>query len=238
MKNMKLSLLLSGLMGLSLIVAQETPLVDAAPDKVEVAWDLDGVLVHRNWAGKAKEAWNFPGLFSELVKHPLALYAVVATAFKGGATGEPYALALKPYSNVLAAAAFKLASTGSIDPNVAAIIKELNALGYTQRIASNIGTEEVKLLGAENSDLFTIFEGGKTVTYYEDGSRSVKKPARSYFEEYNATYNADSAKAIIFIDDQLKNINGAHQVEPFVPVKFDNAQQLRADLKALGIPLR
>ncbi len=46
MKNIKLSLLLTGLMSISLAITSEIePLVDATPDKVEFAWDLHDVVV-------------------------------------------------------------------------------------------------------------------------------------------------------------------------------------------------
>lgn len=251
---MRLALLLSGLMGLSLAVAQETPLVDATPNKVEFAWDLHDVVVKASYPKMAVSAIRHGGFdFAKLLGMLLFDYTRYActgtvgsaqqliidikTAVKNGGTGDTIQHTLKAYNPALAVAARKVGAELYTVNGVPAIINELDELGYTQRIASNIGSEEVKALAEKYTELFAKFKEGKTVTYTE-GVPSTKKPSPKYFEEYNTTYNADSAKAIIFIDDQLKNINGARQVEPFMPVKFDNAQQLRADLKALGIPLR
>ncbi len=116
------------------------------------------------------------------------------------------------------------------------IIYELDQLGYTQRIASNIGTEEVKALAEKHPELFAKFKGGKTVTYVE-GTPSTKKPNPAYWEEYNAEFNPKGGKISFFVDDQLKNINGVKQVSHFIPVHFKTAEQLRADLKKYGVPL-
>jgi len=252
MKNIKLSLLLSGLMVVSTF-AREIPLVDATPNKIEFAWDLHDVVVKPSYPKMVTTAMYHGGfaltklmgaLIWDYTRYACTgtvgsaqqLIIDIKTAVKNGGTGDTIQHTLNAYNPKLGVAACKVGAELYTIKGVPEIIYELDQLGYTQRIASNIGTEEVKWLVEKHSELFSKFKDGKTVTYV-DGTPSTKKPSPNYFEEYNTSYNTDGLKTIIFIDDKLKNITGAKQVNNFVPVHFKNAEQLRADLKKLGVPL-
>jgi len=118
---------------------------------------------------------------------------------------------------------------------MAQLIKELNDLGYTQRIATNANTPRYKKLVAQNANILGYLDGGLTVNRYE--SPVVRKPSQQYFERYCELYNSDRIKKIIFIDDKAANVAAA-QRSGMIGIVFQDVKQLRMDLRALGIPVQ
>ncbi len=127
------------------------------------------------------------------------------------------------------------------DPLMEQLVGELKQKGYRLRIASNIGKnmylqlkEELSLLGNTLFDQFDKDEygmEGKTIDYTQS---EAEKPSALYYKEYLDHNDPERKKLIIFIDDKLVNILPATQ-QGFLGIHFKNADQLRADLTALGI---
>ena len=220
---------------------------------VEFAWDIHDVLVKKHVPSMVKTALVQGGLplvkmtgslifdytryaFTGTVGAAQQLINDIKTVVQNGGTGGSIQHVLKEYDPSLAVTAEKISAELYPIDGMPELITELNGLGYTQRIASNIGSQEVKALQAKHGALFEIFNGGKTVTY-NNGVPSAKKPDAVYFQEYQDAYNADRTKTIIFIDDNIHNINAAAQ-EGFMAFHFTNVEKLRNDLKAAGIQLQ
>lgn len=224
-------------------------LSDFMPNRVHFAWDVNDVLVSPSFLKMfkigGKEGCKIIAsacgqymcyCFTGKIGKEQQLLSDVCTQISNGGTFETIQQLLRAYDSKIEALAQQVAAEQYLINGMAELIKELKELGYTQRLASNIGSNEIKLLQTKFPEVFSIFDGGKTVTYNADGTHSEKKPSLQYFQEYKQAYNADQALTIIFIDDKKKNVEAAAK-EGFIALHFKNAEQLRADLKALGIPL-
>lgn len=248
----------ASLLSLSLVTsvcAMEAPtkaLADASPAKVEFAWDIHDVLVKKYipgmigifiWNGGLKTTGLVGMLGFDYLRYACTgtvgkrqqLINDIRALLKKGAVGEEYKALIEKYDPSLWAVAEKMAAEHYPVAGMPELIQELDALGYTQRVASNIGTHEVTNLNSK-WPMFSFFKGGKTVDYLTNPA-AVKKPNPQYFIEYHDSYNSDRSKTIIFVDDQDKNTKAA-QAEGMVAIQFKNTTQLRNELKELGIQLK
>jgi HAD superfamily hydrolase (TIGR01509 family) len=67
------------------------------------------------------------------------------------------------------------------------------------------------------------------------GEKKLIKPDRAIYETHQATFGLDPA-ATLFIDDNLANVEGA-RAAGWQAVQFIDAPKLKADLRALGLPV-
>lgn len=221
--------------------------------QIEFAWDIHDVLVRKNTAGMinillAQNAHKTFPLIGRLgynyvrycctgtVGKSQQMVYDVRQLLKKGAVGEEYKKVIEKYDPALWAIAEKMAAEQYPIKGMPRLIQELNSLGYTQRIASNIGSHEIKNLQNRHAQLFGYFQEGKTVDYLGQGKQAVQKPSLEYFKQYMATYNPDGTKTIIFIDDRLDNVQAA-RTSGMVGIHFKNAKQLRQELKKLNIAI-
>ena len=248
---------------LSLIVSQA---VAMNPATTEFAWDFHDTLAQMNSTEMAKIFLKhmvsrnsgyatislISGLLFDYPRYYLTgavgprqeLMNNIRALMKKGTVGEEYFDLIGNYDSSLRPIAEEMACAFKPTDGIPALLQELAALGYTQRLASNMGG------GSERANhekklpvIFGYLQGGKAVDYTRPVL--VKKPDILYFQEYQAEFNPNGDKTIIFIDDnpvskshpdRPKNTDVA-QAAGMIGVEFKNVAQLRADLKKLGIPL-
>lgn len=123
-----------------------------------------------------------------------------------------------------------------------AIIKELCENGYTHHIGSNIGKTVFDDLINPNrypqfAELFACFDLDKSHVVTHNDGNLVRKPRVEYFQEYikKNTINLNTTR-VIFVDDRKENIDAAQKVG-LTAIHFKNPEQLRTDLRKLGIEL-
>lgn len=227
-------------------------LLNSFSQEVEFAWDVNNVLLKKNIPTMIKttllcDKLPLAKVFSTLifdyihyvctgtVGNVQQLIIGIKSVLKNGEYDETIHCILKKYDPRLAKILERVATELYPVEGMLELISELNALHYTQRIATNMGSERVKLLKIKHQSLFSYFNGGKTVIY-QDGVPSVKKPSSEYFQQYQSEYNVDRKKIIIFVDNKLENVIAALK-EGFIAIQFQGVKKLRNDLKLLGIPL-
>lgn len=229
---------------------------NARPQNVEIAWDIHGVIMYQPWSA-IHNNFEYRELFSLF---PPAAKGALLSLFDDGLTtpeqqllskafglvrakdisGEGFYWLFKEYGKEnLAQMVKQLANAYCPKPGIPEIIKELHQLGYTQRIASNIGSEFYKNLKQKYPALFKYFKGGKTVQYVYPrfiDFNPVRKPNPEYARQYEKQ-NPGHRKKIIFIDDRIANIEGLRDPN-WITLRFRNPHELREDLIKLGIPLK
>ena len=235
------------------LCAQERQLPDVSPEKIEFAWDCHGVLLKANVWSMVKIGFSegtmpvlafLGGLCADIVR---AVYSREAGASirllkdirallktPGGVTAQNFKGVLNDYDKRLWPLALKMAAQHRALPGMQELVDELHALGYTQRVATNMGDEEFEGNRQHCPELFEHFEPGMVVL--ADIPGYPRKPSKDYFDLYNKQFNPTGEKTIIFMDDKLKNVAASQQCA-IVGLVFKNAADLREQLQALGIPL-
>lgn len=257
MKTIFKTLLFSVLVtGSTLFSSELTQLTDVSPNKVEIAWDVHDVLVKpHHWTKIVSHSCKHGGwplaqaigslVFYDSVKSLFTLqmqgsWKVAKESYqiiKQGGTGDSIRHKINQYDERLGQSANGvIANMFDPMPGMANVTKELAQLGYSQRLCTNGGSGEIEIVKQSLPEVFESLEVGKTVVYQEDGTFSSKKPSLQYFTEYQDTYNPDRTKTIVFIDDKMENVIGAREAG-LTAILFENAEQVRADFKTLGIPL-
>ncbi len=227
-----------------------------ATHQIEFAFDIHKVLIHKDMKAEWRVFWHYPHKidFLKCMIHKallkdlgLMLWQLIlnnwpwSTNYQDVTSAQVIHAFQKAGKPELADLFMKIVNEQNVDPAMTKLIKELKAIGYTLRIASNIGKttfEQLKIkLAKENQNIFVYFDKdkngleGKTV----DLDKSpAQKPHADYYHQYLTTYNPDNTKLIILIDDKLVNITAATQAG-FAGIHFKNAQQLRNDLVLLTI---
>ena len=227
------------------------------PNTTEIAWDLHGVILHKDKPRMAMTGLVQGSIIAADLISALACESV-QYCWNGsqGAThrfirdawghwsqdGSP-----EEYKRVLEARDAALGRGKTIvsriedieaefviNPGMEALVVELNHLGYTQRIASNIGAGAYQRLSKKYNFFDNNLCEGQCVDFR--GPDAPRKPSPEFFKRYLAAYNPRGDKTIIFIDDNLKNVEAARKAG-MVGIVFNNLDQLRADLQELGIKL-
>jgi 2-haloacid dehalogenase len=85
-------------------------------------------------------------------------------------------------------------------------------------------------MARERYDFLHWFEG-----ILVSGEEGLVKPDPAIFRRLISRFDVDVSRAI-FIDDSMRNVNGARQVG-LEAIHFENADKLRRDLRALGLPV-
>jgi len=253
----RLSSILIPLLALNLtIVAPNdyTRLSNISPDTIEFAWDAHEVLLKPNVPQMVgillKNASFKVAKMSTLLAYDYARYFLhghvgstyrlmsdIYTLIKRnpGGTGEEYKIILDVYDPSLWSVAEQMAAAFYPMPGIEELLQELKHLGYTQRIATNMGPNDYKNLAKKYPTLFNNLTGGLTVDFNE--KPIIRKPSLDYFNRYYERYNPDHKKTIIFIDDNELNVKAAQETG-MIALVFKNIKQLRTDLKKLGLPIK
>ncbi|MFA6066475.1 MAG: HAD-IA family hydrolase [Candidatus Babeliaceae bacterium] len=227
-------------------------LCNNSPDVIEFAFDMHETLVTKNVSKMISVAlkragvkvtkmaallsyeysrFKLDGQIRPTYKLYLDIYSLSKRPY--GATFEEYKFLLDTYDPTLGPIAEEMASSFDAISGMEALLQELHALGYTLRIATNGGPTDYNNIAAKHLGLFGHLQDGLTVDITEP---EVRKPYPAYFKRYQDRYNQDNIKTLIFIDDNKLHVDAA-QAAGMIGILFKNAQQLRNDLKQLGIAL-
>lgn len=245
----------------------EKKLADCSPQTVEFAWDLHETLVTLDKPGIASAiiktlptAAGF-ALLKLIIGMATDYPVYLATGKKGkhqqfldslhvllekSTVAEEYFELIEQHDPRLRPPAEKMAACYKVLPGMVELLHELHTLGYTQRLASNIGDKsELSNIKERVPEVFHYLDGGKAVAY-ENRTCATRKPELSYYLEYQEQFNPSRSKTIIFVDDDPfhhhaptgpSNTQAAQQAG-MIGISFKSCQQLRAELKQLGIPLQ
>lgn len=195
-------------------------LSDVSPSTIEFAWDLHETLVTIDTKGMTKtfiksmaskdtaiptikfiagvfldyplyKIFGTVGSRQRLINEMYALYIK-------GSLQEDYFDLVQRYNPVLRKVAEEMAAAYVEIQGIHELLHELNELGYTQRLASNIGQGiELNNIKVKFPHLFKYLNGGKTARY--DNGKLIAKPDIKYFQEYQAEYNPAGNKIILFL---------------------------------------
>lgn len=255
--------------------AQQKPDTVFSPENTTFAWDVDGVLVNRNGGNKEfmQLFWNELSWWNKIraIKFVIWLYFYGHEGHKkADELHERYALEyLARYNPVLKT---KLPSGKTVadrlfeihvekanwfDTN--GVLKDLDALGYSLAIATNIHSDTLlPLFKTERSpykadDFVHIHAADSTVN--QTGTKLIKKPAAAYYQDMgekcreghnlrrrtpSRQQDSDKQHQVIFIDDKQKNVAAAAQEGnsakvTMTGIHYTGTPQLRASLESLGI---
>jgi 2-haloacid dehalogenase len=100
----------------------------------------------------------------------------------------------------------------------------------TRVLALTNWSRETFPMARERYDFLHWFEG-----ILVSGEEGLVKPDPAIFRRLISRFDVDVSRAI-FIDDSMRNVNGARQVG-LEAIHFENADKLRRDLRALGLPV-
>ena len=228
---------------------------------IEFAFDIHDVILTNNTQKRFQTAYEFPNklsLFKVFLKPMLILTCLSLVAQliidaipivrdyipHEDITGERFVVLFEQAGEPeLAQLVINISNCYDLNPAVATIIGDLKSQNYPLRIASNIGKtvfmQLQKELATKDENIFMLFDIddqdrlGKVIDYSSSGT-VLPKPHAEFFKEYQAMYNPDGTKLIIFVDDKDKNIAQA-VANGFVGIHFIDAEQLKADLTQLGI---
>jgi FMN phosphatase YigB (HAD superfamily) len=214
------------------------------PQNTLIAFDVDGVL----GVGRSENA-------QEWIKHHHAL-AVACGDIKKRYGLKDAVLILNqliqdyPELNEDAEVYKEVLSTMTPFPQVNGIVDTLNSAGYAVIAATNMTEGSYKGL-ARKQYLSAAFSAEKfftqtnplnlkPITEDKAGEPYYAKPHEVYFKNLICYCNEQFKDAfpagiqhIIFIDDTLKNVEGAQNIALFTALHFTDAQQLKADLSTL-----
>lgn len=108
------------------------------------------------------------------------------------------------------------------------ILKALKDRGQHRMLALTNWSAETFVVARKNFEFLGWFEG-----IVVSGIEKTRKPFPEFYQILFDRYQVDPSKAL-FIDDNLKNVNGGRAVGLHV-IPFENPEQLQQELKTLGI---
>jgi FMN phosphatase YigB (HAD superfamily) len=117
---------------------------------------------------------------------------------------------------------------------VVTIVRKLYEMGYTQHIASNLGSTVLATFRTIYPDIFSYFSEIQ-IAYY-DHDRLIKKPDVQFFKTY-CIRNVIDPHEVLFIDDKDYNIHAACSLG-MRGIVFHNVVQLVKEFEKQGIDLQ
>ena len=203
------------------------------PENTEFIFDIDDVILHKTMSGGqiAKNVWK---VLSFKIVHKAGGPAIKKLMKSGKGSLEGWidffeAKKIIPLVKVLE----KIALSKELIPGTKKIVEELHVVGYTLRYGTNAGLREMIIQRKRFASFFDMFENGKSVDF-KSQKNIVKKPSQQYFSELLRDCCTANKPHKIFIDDKLKNVEAARKAG-MIGIHFKNPQQLRTELKNMGI---
>jgi glucose-1-phosphatase len=192
-----------------------------------VLFDLDGVLRHYDaeHAGAVERRWGLPvgaipqAAFDRALLEPLTTGRLSRRAWVrevGVRLGAPEA------------AAEWGAKPGRADPEALALVDELRAKGVTAAILSN-GSDELA------QELASLGIDGRVDLVLNSAELGVAKPDAAAYEAACERLGL-GPEEVLFVDDTPANVEGARRAG-IRAVRYTGVDQLRAELRAVGLPL-
>jgi 2-haloacid dehalogenase len=110
------------------------------------------------------------------------------------------------------------------------ILRQLKKSGKYKLYALTNWSAETFPHALERFEFFKAFDG-----VVVSGQEKMRKPSAEFYKILIDRYHLDPAKTI-FIDDSLRNVNGAEAVG-ITGIHFHNPSQLRDELRRKGVEL-
>ncbi len=201
--------------------------------------EVDGVIFD---IGNVLIQWNARNLYRKLIRDPQEMEQFIATALpmawhetldagKSFAMGVAERAAQFPhYAHWIRAWDERWQEThGGVIEGSVAILSELKAAGIPVYAITNYNAEKF----AEDSELYDFY--GWFNDRIVSGEVGVIKPNPAIYHKL-LDRNQLKPERQVFIDDRADNVKGAESVG-LRGCLFTSAEQLRIDLKALGLPV-
>lgn len=202
------------------------------PENTALAWDLDDVLLEKHIA---YALWIHCYTLATMFVRPTITSKAINKVYSSGIGSiDPWITLFKENNaDDLAAMAQYIADTKEPIPGTVKIVHEFGELKFAQLYATNMGEHEVEQHKLqERNDFFKRFHDGIAICY-DKGSKIEKKPDLPYFKRLIATMPSNKPYKI-FIDNELKNVEGARQAG-MIGIHFENPKQLRNEFVKMGI---
>jgi hypothetical protein len=225
----------------------------------EIAWDIHNVLAEKDGGAKAGAILGdiFPIIFSKLSGNAAWKEVDQLGKKEKDISGEAYVRIFTRHGELsLARMAEKAANAYKPRKGMEKLVQDIDNAGITQRLASNIGPICFANLDAKfkskNCYLFDKMQPGLLINYESFGPYqgtavantyhhlcTTNKPHAPYFAAFNALFNPNNDKIIIFVDDKLDIVQAA-VAAGMIGIHFDIKQKdlvntLRNQLVSLGV---
>lgn len=219
-------------------VGEGAVFIPLRPAQMSVCPDIHGVVTITTLKNVMNFWHRIPNkgeIFCEFAAAPKTFVSTLKAACDGSNIAEERFEALVEKFPALAQAreAFYEVSNGSLNQGMVEILQELKARGCKIYAATNSGPKTYAALLKTYPVLAELFDG---VVLPSHVPGKVSKPGRAYFEHMVATVRGADQRSIIFIDDSLKNVQGARSVLSYQDrvFQFKDAATLRNQLIRLG----
>jgi FMN phosphatase YigB (HAD superfamily) len=214
----------------------------AQANKPIILWDIHNVLISRS--GVIPTFWNYPDWWNTVKNSSFGLIidlmGLTTKHLVSGISSEQFIQKARVHNNpYLEKLIIQLTNAQQPILGMKKITDELYERGCEQHIASNIGkTPFLALIDPQQfPHLVPIFEHmdlEKSLVVSDDNG-FVKKPDPQFFKIYLEKNNIDpKTEPIIFIDDNVKNIEAAQGVG-IDAILFKNPEQVRTELQKRNI---
>jgi len=241
MENIMKKLLSMGLFGLLALSANQTILTEStiySTADTELAFDLDDVVMKRNWSDIKTAMWQYKADFLKNAFNT-KLLKMVYQYKKEKRVGSDYINLFRQYAPRIAEFVLRVMHAKQPITGTANIINDLSKSGYELHVASNMSKADFTHFQGAFPQVFSNFApNGQKVLDFSNGQRPPRKPKHAYFEDYFDNYR--TKKKVIFIDDKAKNVKAFDEVCKArgiegVGIHFTSPKQLAEDLQQLGI---
>jgi FMN phosphatase YigB (HAD superfamily) len=231
-----LSCLLLSAAGVILITTTPTHALQTpcTPDNTTVAFDIDNVLLKRS-EPMYQTLWNYRWDLAKNIIRIGLLYNVGQLIYQG-ATGGSYYELFRVQAPRLAEMVKRITHEKTPLAGMPELINQIHARGFRMAIASNMSAADYVFYQQKFPELFGTFAYAKVIHYDKAGKALCKKPSLEYFKQLKdeLTANGLAKENLVFIDDRLNNVDASLQ-EGLHGILFENATQLQAELKNIGI---
>jgi FMN phosphatase YigB (HAD superfamily) len=222
---------------------------------VQVAFDIDGVLVQRPFIPTFKAAMPIvrqaPNKVALIKTAVWVLYnmryvyalgkeknASIASIINGIADSNPGMNQQLPSGELVKDKIIEVVSAGVPMKDTIVVLQQLKKKNYPVALASNTDTMTLNYLFKHNTipskSMYDAIVTSETVK--KSDGQFHKKPDTEYYDYLKSSLKHTGKTQTIFVDDSIKNVRAAAKAG-LIAIHFKSADQLRNDLEALGIVL-
>mmetsp|Transcript_1939 Transcript_1939/g.2152 ORF Transcript_1939/g.2152 Transcript_1939/m.2152 type:complete len:227 (+) Transcript_1939:101-781(+) len=225
-------------MSASTQVTERNSLLLEADEKPIIVFDLHHVLVKPMYWEMAKVFWNDPHFISNtcfMLCNWCWLYTFITKLIQKKHIEQvvlEYGQTYAPSNRILYNAVIEMANSQRINNGIFTIIRDLKDKDYKIYILSNISGRFMDHLKAKCPAEFNMFDGIHTST--SNGLHYTLKPNHAVFQSFEDTFNVNDSP-VIFIDDKVKNVNGARSFG-WRAIRYQTPTQLAYDLGTMKVP--
>jgi HAD superfamily hydrolase (TIGR01509 family) len=206
----------------------------ATPRQTVFAFDLHHVLFAPDMKEQLRILYAMPHKSTVLLHliNPCFLIDLARCVYKHCTLKEIERLILQKYPALgpVMSTVYTLANALVPVPGTFEIIQALKRQNFKVYLLSNIDEYTFEHLRTQIPEYFKTFDG---LFFRTEENGNSRKPHRLMYEQFLDEFHLDK-KQVIFVDDLLRNIHGASQVN-IHGIYFRNAHQFTEKLKDLGI---